>query len=263
MPRTCKDAIPDEMFKLELEEPSKVSARADRRTNVRTELRDVVRDKLGEYMDNGQLYLLFTRPAESTGKMYIGMHWATNQFVNYIVRGEGHVVTGWPQSIPFGDPSYLPGGEKCLRKLLEMWKSGAVRWEKATEDELGRAVLNPVSVLPSTPLPPQTRSTAKERPPAKYVTGQLVMHRLNFKVVARPRSPPSDEMPPAKRPRVSGQRVDTNKARDRPKGTKPRNPKTGVKTPRYVRDDDALLRGFSTLDNDLGRLWDAGEVEVL
>ena len=49
MPRTCENFVPDKMFKLELEEPSKITAKSDTRTNVRTELRDVVRDKLGEY----------------------------------------------------------------------------------------------------------------------------------------------------------------------------------------------------------------------
>ncbi|KAI0681985.1 hypothetical protein C8T65DRAFT_537571, partial [Cerioporus squamosus] len=67
---------------------------------------------------------------------------------NYIVRGEGRIIAGWPKSTPFGDPSYLPGGERRLRTLLNMWRSGAVRWEKATEDDLCRAVLDPVSVLP-------------------------------------------------------------------------------------------------------------------
>ncbi len=207
-----------------------------------------------------------TCTAASTGKAYIGMNWGTKRFATYIVRGEGRIIAGWPKTVPFGDPSYLPGGEKRLRELLDMWKSGEIRFEEATEDDLIRAVLDPVSVLPSTPLPPRTPAAQTDRPDAEYVTGQLVMHRTNLSVVARPKSrqcDADDEMPPAKRPRVSGQRVDTNKARFRRKGSKPRNPKTGVKTPRFVRDDDALSPGFMALDNDLGRHWEAGEVDIL
>ena len=70
----------------------------------------------------------------------------------------------------------------------------------------------------------------------------------------------------ARRPRL-GQRKDNNKTRFR-KVTNPdnlplRHPRTGVKTARWIADDDSTEAGFIVLDDDLGAQLERGEVSFV
>ncbi|TFK79173.1 hypothetical protein K466DRAFT_442699, partial [Polyporus arcularius HHB13444] len=85
---------------------------------------------------------------ESTGRLDIGMSWSEDDFTSLIVHREGRLVKGWPPHIPFGDPGSIPGGVKTLTTLLEGWRSGEIRFVKATAEDLRRARRDRKSVLP-------------------------------------------------------------------------------------------------------------------
>ncbi|RDX40216.1 hypothetical protein OH76DRAFT_1490486 [Lentinus brumalis] len=211
------------------------------RDNVREELRDEIRSKL----------------ATSTGNPDVHMHWAKHRFVKFTVLREHKVVRGWPPHIPFGDLGDIPGGVQTLQMLLEGWQSGAIYFDEATADELRRAVEDPDSVLPSTPLPPRPSGASKPCDDPRFVVGQLAMHPAHPSVVIRPSSAVpegGDDAPAAKRLRMSGQREDCGRVRVVQGVRKRRRPKPGVKTERWLVDANSTEDGYFVVDKDLGRL---------
>lgn len=58
-------------------------------------------------------------------------------------------LVGWPDDIIFDDLSRITGRERISR-LLELWKSGAMRFVRITDPvELDAARKNPMSVTPA------------------------------------------------------------------------------------------------------------------
>lgn len=186
-----------------------------------------------------------------------------DDFIGLIVHREGRLVKGWPPHIMFGDPGSIPGGVKSLKALLDGWKSGAIRFVKATAEDLRRARRDRTSVLPSTPVPQRPSVAEKCRASSQFVPGRLVMEPVRLDVVARPAVAGDGRDAPAKRLRMMmGQRSDNNTVRAHRKSAHPRGAKKGVKTPQSILDDDAAPRGMIVLDDDLARLFDDGEVEM-
>ncbi|RDX44258.1 hypothetical protein OH76DRAFT_1409215 [Lentinus brumalis] len=191
------------------------------------------------------------------------MNWSADDFIGLIVHREGRLVEGWPPHIMFGDPGSIPGGIKSLKPLLDGWKSGAIRFVKATTEDLRRARRDRRSVLPSTPVPQRPSVAEKRRASSQFLPGRLVMEPVHLEVVARPKAVHDRGVPPTKRLRMTtGQRSDNNSVRAHRKSAHPRSAKKGVKTPRYVLDDDAAPLGMTVLDNDLARMFEDGAVET-
>ncbi|KAI0687913.1 hypothetical protein C8T65DRAFT_590021, partial [Cerioporus squamosus] len=198
-----------------------------------------------------------------TGRLDIGMSWSVDDFIGLIVHREGRLVKGWPAHILFGDPGSIPGGVKSLKALLDGWKSGEIRFVKATAEDLRRARRDRRSVLPSTPVPQRPTVAEKRRASSQFIPGRLVMEPVHLEVIARPKAIHDDGAPPTKRLRMTtGQRSDNSTVRAHRKSSHPRSSKTGVKTPRNVLDDDASPTGMVVLDDDLARSFEEGEVEM-
>ncbi|KAI0323222.1 hypothetical protein GY45DRAFT_1216929, partial [Cubamyces sp. BRFM 1775] len=79
-----------------------------------------------------------------------GVHlWYTpNKYARLVVLKHKWKLVNWPAHIPFDDISQIKGGNRVLQTLLELWRSGTLRFEPATERDLLDAEGDPVSVHP-------------------------------------------------------------------------------------------------------------------
>ncbi|KAL7277757.1 hypothetical protein ACG7TL_008703 [Trametes sanguinea] len=129
---------------------------AGRLTRLRAELRQHVREELRTI----------------SGRPRAHMSWSPYRYSTRIVAGRGLTLVGWPNdpehpesTVPFGDPSSIPGGQPVISRLLDLWKSGELRFEHATPLQQQLAVRDPMSVLPGVPveLPKQRSATSYGR----------------------------------------------------------------------------------------------------
>lgn len=175
------------------------------------------------------------------------MSYKPAKYPRLVVIRYGCKLTGFPaDEMPFVNLSDKAlGGIKSLRRLRELWDSGKLKFERATEEDLRAAAEDPASVLPDggrcLTLPKPDKVTM--HPPK-----QLVMHPFDLSSVGV-EDPESEselegesEGESKKRKREQAQRSDVKKARVRPvtnPTNKPlRRAKPGVKSERVVLDLD-------------------------
>ncbi len=193
----------------------------------------------------------------------------------------GYTWAGWPAHIPFDNLSYIPGGDRPLEELKQLWKSGELRLVRATEQERERALYDPESVIPNArPEPAATprsfavyrRAAAQLRelsrelsreippPPPRPQPVERVLHPLSDlrSVSVLPLDDSSTAAKPSRR-----QRSDINLPRARPvTNRKPKHPKRGPHTAltfvgaasgfqsRYVFSDDRLEQHLAVDDHE-------------
>ncbi len=171
------------------------------------------------------------------------MSYKPAKYPRLVVIRYGCKLTGWPaDKMPFVNLSDKAlGGIKSLKLLRELWDSGKLKFERATDEDLRAAAEDPVSVLPD-----GGKCLTIAKPDEIVVVHppkQLVMHPIDLSPVGvqdRELAAVSGSEESKKRKR--GQRTDTKKARARPVSNptnKPlRRPKTGVKSEPFVLDLD-------------------------
>ncbi|KAJ2993807.1 hypothetical protein NUW54_g7658 [Trametes sanguinea] len=98
-------------------------------------------------------------PGRPHGRPRAHMSWSPYRYSSRIVAGRGLTLKGWPNdpdhpegTVPFGDPSDIPGGQPVISRLLELWKSGELHFEDATPVQRQLAIRDPMAVLPGEPL---------------------------------------------------------------------------------------------------------------
>lgn len=176
------------------------------------------------------------------------MSYKPAKYPKLVVIRYGCKLTGFPaDEMPFVNLSDKAlGGIKSLRRLRELWDSGKLKFERATEEDLRAAAEDPASVLPDGGrclILPKPDKAATVRPPK-----QLVMHPFDLSPVgvedpeSESESESEGEGESKKRKHEQAQRSDVKKARVRPvtnPTNKPlRRAKPGVKSERLVLDLD-------------------------
>ncbi len=79
------------------------------------------------------------------------MWWSKKRYACGVVYRGRQKLVGWPEHIPFANPSDIPGGQAVMTFLLDLWDAGILHLENATEDEVDLAKRCYGAVLPGTP----------------------------------------------------------------------------------------------------------------
>ena len=186
------------------------------------------------------------------------MLWTPDGYIRVVI-GKLHCKfnDGWPEEVPFANPSSLEGGVTPLRRLLDLWKRGILKIVVVDAEDLERAKNNPSSMLPNAP-PHQNPSPHEAAPRA----APLVLHPVDFHDLSRP--PLADTAAfgtltttaPVNQPRRT--RRDQNKAHHRPvTGRRPRASLRGLRSAEYVYealDEREAMEGTSRLEPQSKRL---------
>ncbi|KAH9846758.1 hypothetical protein C2E23DRAFT_907567 [Lenzites betulinus] len=85
---------------------------------------------------------------ELTGNPHAQLRYAADAYARFIVIRHRYTLEGWPTDIPYLDFNTIPGSAPSLVTLLDMWDTGALRFEGAGEDVVAEAVHDPRSVFP-------------------------------------------------------------------------------------------------------------------
>lgn len=88
------------------------------------------------------------------------MRWSSGGYAHGLVVRWRLRLVGWPRGdaesggvdIPFADPSSIPGGQRVIGYLLELWMTGVLHFEPADEEFVMLARRRPLEVLPGKPL---------------------------------------------------------------------------------------------------------------
>ncbi|KAL7284519.1 hypothetical protein ACG7TL_001810 [Trametes sanguinea] len=141
---------------------------AGKLTKLRGELRSLIRNDLSTYHPSivqssagyhrccSNCAYTGCRSGKVTRRPKTVMHWTPHGYARSIVHGRGQWLDGWPndpegKSIPFGDPSSIPGGQRVISRLLDLWKLGILHFRPAMDAERRLAWRNPRAVLPGKP----------------------------------------------------------------------------------------------------------------
>ncbi|KAH9887966.1 hypothetical protein C8Q73DRAFT_794410 [Cubamyces lactineus] len=177
---------------------------------------------------------------ELTGNPLAHMAWEPKTYGTRLVLDYGFVLEGWPDGLPFRNLSHVPGGNKSLLRLRELWDRSELRFKPASTDDLNKASRDPLSVLPDGGLCLQVAKNIPERvailPPAP-----LVMHPIDLRSLGVHHPEPAAHRY-SRGDRTRQQRSDIKKPRARPV-TNPHNlplrrPKRGVVSRQCVLDLD-------------------------
>ena len=150
---------------------------------------------------------------------------------------------GWPREIPFTNLSELGGGVAPLRRLLALWKSGALKIVRVEPEDLERAARDPRSVLPN----PGTFHAVHPADSATHTPRIIprVLHPIDLHdmshsslSIAAPSPAVHITCKPEKRPRK--ERCDKNGVHRRPvTGKRPRPCLRGVRSTQYVYEAES------------------------
>ncbi|EIW56705.1 uncharacterized protein TRAVEDRAFT_49524 [Trametes versicolor FP-101664 SS1] len=117
----------------------------------------------------GRLRGLMGGDLKSRAGPRIKMKWTAVEYANGVVVKGGHRLVGWPNraneephdpngppldpldTIPFGNLSDIPGGQAVIQRLLDLWTSGKMYFERADEAFIDLAKRNPKAVMPGKP----------------------------------------------------------------------------------------------------------------
>lgn len=96
-----------------------------------------------------------------------GMRYTPEGYARGIVAKYGYKLVGWPSEIPFRNLSDIGGGAGPLLELLRLWKlpeedQERLRFERASEEEIARAAVDPESVHPNRTKLEEQRQAAVE-----------------------------------------------------------------------------------------------------
>ncbi len=258
---------PDAENRTKLRKPDRDAVREELRAEWNEELSEYRVRVLEDARSNSNLPFLVS--GALTGVPDASLWWTTGTFSKRIVWKLGYTWAGWPAHIPFDNLSYIPGGDRPLEELKQLWKSGQLRLVPATAEERERALYDPESVIPNArpepAAPPRSfavyrRAAARLRelsqefppPPPRPQPVERVLHPLSELKTAFVL--PLDDSSTALKPSCARrQRSDINLPRARPvTHRKPKHPKRGPHTAltfvgaasgfqsRYVFSDDRL-----------------------
>ncbi|KAI0365891.1 hypothetical protein BV20DRAFT_982266 [Pilatotrama ljubarskyi] len=206
--------------------------------------RDRVRSEMRSKLD-GTL-------AELTGIPHAHMSYTTDTYARLVVIRYGWKLVGWPKSVPFRNFSKVRGGATPFLKLRFLWNGGKLKFIAATREDLANAARDPKTVHPC---PAQLEGVTEsgddseenrneddmeeEEAVASAHVAPLVLRPSDLSVIGV--HPVSTRPAPSERCRRR-QRIDTKRARRRPKtnpeNRPPRHPKPGVKSRQCVLSED-------------------------
>ncbi len=153
-------------------------------------------------------------------------------------------LVGWPSDTPFMSFGTIPGGGSTLRKLLDLWNAGDIRFERATPEDLSNAKRDPRTVHPNYQPPkdeakPLTSFQANSVTKEFTIVSSLVLHPEDMSDIGIELTSTQPTAAAAVLgDRLRGQRSDTKKPRRRklsgPHSRKRRLPKEGIKSEPYI-----------------------------
>lgn len=127
------------------------------RTRLRVELRDlldhVIRTSILCYPRRCDAGLPVLAELISNGRQN-GMRYTPEGYARVVVAQCGYKLVGWPSAVPFRNLSDIGGGAGSLLELLRLWNlpeedAERLRFERASAEEIARAVCDPESVHPN------------------------------------------------------------------------------------------------------------------
>ncbi|KAI0357786.1 hypothetical protein OH77DRAFT_1421903 [Trametes cingulata] len=199
-------------------------------------LRDRVRSEVRTALDRKLVKL--------TGLPRARMSYTTDTYARLVVIRYGWKLVGWPKSVLFRNFSDIRGGAAPFLKLRSLWTGSKLKFVPATREDLANAARDPTTVHPC----PEQLERANDASDGededegedvlRVEVAPLVLHPVDLSIIGI--HPTSTTPVPGERRRH--QRVDTKRARRRPK-TNPTNrrlrrPRPGVKSCEYILSDD-------------------------
>ena len=195
---------------------------------------------------------------ELTGMPNARMAWSIRLYAKLVVVGCRHKLINWPANIPFLSPSDIRGGISPIQLLYDLWQSGTLRFEPATDDDVNAARTDANRVHPNPAL-------ISEQPPPRtaVVVAPRVLHPSSLVDMGEhPTSTHSGAVTAVLGKRPRNQRKDMNKARPRPvtnpEGRPLRHPKPGLLSKRSVLDWE---ESEASLDGKDGGTGDGARAE--
>ncbi|KAL1938584.1 hypothetical protein VTO73DRAFT_11399 [Trametes versicolor] len=95
--------------------------------------------------------LMSCKLKELTNNPKASMKWGPVHYaLGVVFRGRFRLV-GWPEGVPFGNLSDIPGGQPVLEQLLSLWLEGKMYFEAVDDEYRDLAKRNPKAVLPAPP----------------------------------------------------------------------------------------------------------------